>query len=129
MGHSINVDSGLRLATIGFTKKTAQRFFELLRDSGARCVVDVRLNNTSQLAGFAKKQDLEWLLDQVCGIGYVHLPSLAPLCLFGFVGYLPRTADRGGLLRDRRSDRPARSSRPTSISRWASPARYSIRRE
>ena len=75
-GHS--VDNGLRVATIGFTKKTAQRFFELLRDSGVRRVIDVRLNNASQLAGFAKKDDLKWLLDRICGIGYVHMPSLAP---------------------------------------------------
>lgn len=72
------MDSGLRVATIGFTKKTAQRFFELLRDSGARRVIDVRLNNASQLAGFAKRDDLRWLLDRLCGIEYVHMPSLAP---------------------------------------------------
>lgn len=72
------MDSGLRVATIGFTKKTAQRFFELLRDSGARRVIDVRLNNASQLAGFAKRDDLKWLLDRLCGIEYVHMPSLAP---------------------------------------------------
>lgn len=70
--------SALRVATIGFTKKTAQRFFELLRDSGARRVIDVRLNNASQLAGFAKRDDLKWLLDRLCGIEYVHMPSLAP---------------------------------------------------
>lgn len=70
--------SGLHLATVGFTKKTAQRFFELLRDSGAKRVIDVRLNNASQLAGVAKKRDLKWLLDQICGMEYVHMPSLAP---------------------------------------------------
>lgn len=72
------MNSGLCVATIGFTKKTAQRFFELLRDSGARRVIDVRLNNASQLAGFAKRDDLKWLLDRLCGIEYVHMPSLAP---------------------------------------------------
>ena len=44
----------MKISTIGFTKKPARRFFELLRESGARRVVDVRLNNRSQLAGFAK---------------------------------------------------------------------------
>ena len=68
----------MKLSTIGFTKKPARRFFDLLRASGARRVVDVRLNNGSQLAGFAKKNDLAWFLDEICGIEYVHLPNLAP---------------------------------------------------
>lgn len=68
----------MKLFTIGFTKKTARRFFELLKASGARRVVDVRLNNLSQLAGFAKKDDLAYFLKEICGIEYVHLPELAP---------------------------------------------------
>ena len=72
------MSSGFAVATIGFTKKSARRFFGLLRDSGAKRVVDVRLNNASQLAGFAKQRDLEWLLDEICGMGYVHVPDLAP---------------------------------------------------
>jgi uncharacterized protein (DUF488 family) len=68
----------MRVFTIGFTKKTARRLFELLRDSGAKRVVDVRLNNVSQLAGFAKKDDLAYFLETICGIEYVHLPVLAP---------------------------------------------------
>ena len=68
----------MKLSTIGFTKKSARRFFDLLRASGARRVVDVRLNNASQLAGFAKKDDLAWFLGEIGGIGYVHLPDLAP---------------------------------------------------
>jgi uncharacterized protein (DUF488 family) len=64
--------------TIGFTKKPARRFFGLLQASGAKRVVDVRLNNVSQLAGFAKKDDLAYFLETICGIGYVHLPVLAP---------------------------------------------------
>ncbi len=68
----------MKLYTIGFTKKPASTFFELLRWSGARRVVDVRLNNVSQLAGFAKKDDLQYFLDKVCGMEYVHLPELAP---------------------------------------------------
>jgi uncharacterized protein (DUF488 family) len=68
----------VKLFTIGFTKKTAERFFETLRKSGAKRVVDVRLNNVSQLAGFAKKQDLAYFLKKICGMEFVHLPILAP---------------------------------------------------
>jgi len=68
----------VRVLTIGFTKKSAESFFETLRISGARHVVDVRLNNVSQLAGFAKRQDLAYFLETICGIAYVHQPLLAP---------------------------------------------------
>jgi len=68
----------LRLFTIGFTKKSAQTFFSKLKESGARRIVDVRLNNVSQLAGFAKKNDLQYFLRQICDMEYVHLSSLAP---------------------------------------------------
>ena len=68
----------MRVLTIGFTKKPAQRFFGLLRESGARRVVDVRLKTGSQLAGFAKRDDLAWFLEEICGIEYVHVPDLAP---------------------------------------------------
>ena len=68
----------MKLLTIGFTKKPAERFFELLRNSGAKRVVDVRINNASQLAGFAKKDDLAWFLNEICAMEYVHLPCLAP---------------------------------------------------
>jgi uncharacterized protein (DUF488 family) len=68
----------MKLFTIGFTKKSAESFFETLRVSGAKRVVDVRLNNVSQLAGFAKKQDLAYFLDRICRMEYLHLPILAP---------------------------------------------------
>lgn len=68
----------MKVFTIGFTQKPARRFFELLKTSGARRVVDVRLNNVSQLAGFAKKDDLAYFLSEICGLDYVHLPELAP---------------------------------------------------
>ena len=68
----------MKVFTIGFTRKSADRFFGLLRGSGARRVVDVRLNNVSQLAGFAKRDDLAFFLAEVCGMEYVHLPDLAP---------------------------------------------------
>lgn len=68
----------MKLYTIGFTKKSAETFFQTLRQSGARRLLDVRLNNVSQLAGFAKKQDLAYFLATICSMGYEHLPILAP---------------------------------------------------
>ncbi len=68
----------MKLSTIGFTKKSAHRFFDLLRQSGTKRIVDVRLNNGSQLAGFAKKDDLAYFLGELCGMEYIHLPTLAP---------------------------------------------------
>ena len=68
----------MRILTIGFTKKRAQRFFELLRSAGAKRVVDVRLHNASQLAGFAKRDDLAWFLREICRMDYRHVPALAP---------------------------------------------------
>jgi uncharacterized protein (DUF488 family) len=68
----------LHIFTIGFTRKTAEQFFTLLENARVRRVLDIRLNNVSQLAGFAKKDDLRFLLQRVAGIGYVHLPDLAP---------------------------------------------------
>jgi uncharacterized protein (DUF488 family) len=64
--------------TIGFTQKNAERFFTLLRNSNAKCLVDVRLNNVSQLAGFAKRDDLKFFLRELCGADYLHAPLLAP---------------------------------------------------
>jgi uncharacterized protein (DUF488 family) len=68
----------IHIFTIGFTRKTAEQFFGLLERAGVKRVVDVRLNNVSQLAGFAKKEDLAFFLKRICGIDYVHLPVLAP---------------------------------------------------
>jgi len=68
----------LKLYTIGFTKTTAESFFSRLSKAGVKKVVDVRLNNVSQLAGFAKKNDLRYFLDAICGIGYEHRSELAP---------------------------------------------------
>ena len=66
------------LYTIGFTKKTAETFFTKLRNAGVKRIVDVRLNNTSQLAGFSKQDDLIFFLRELAGIDYVHMPDLAP---------------------------------------------------
>jgi uncharacterized protein (DUF488 family) len=70
--------AGIRVATIGFTRSTAERFFERLKNAGVRKVIDVRLHNTSQLSGFAKSEDLRYLLKEVGGIDYAHMPLLAP---------------------------------------------------
>jgi uncharacterized protein (DUF488 family) len=64
--------------TIGFTQTTAERFFGALKSAGVKRLLDVRLNNVSQLAGFAKRDDLAYFLDAICGIAYVHEPLLAP---------------------------------------------------
>lgn len=68
----------IELFTIGFTQTTARDFFTKLKKAGVRRVVDVRLNNNSQLAGFSKKDDLAYFLKEIAGIEYVHLPELAP---------------------------------------------------
>lgn len=68
----------MKIFTIGFTKKSAEEFFTKLRTSGAKRLVDVRLNNVSQLAGFAKKNDLKFLLREICEMDYAHAPLLAP---------------------------------------------------
>jgi uncharacterized protein (DUF488 family) len=67
-----------RIYTIGFTGKTAEQFFGALRRAGITRVVDVRLNNVSQLAGFTKRQDLPFFLEELCGAEYQHQPLLAP---------------------------------------------------
>lgn len=68
----------MKIFTIGFTQKSAEDFFTRLKRSGARTLVDVRLNNVSQLAGFAKKDDLRYFTKNLCNMGYRHVSSLAP---------------------------------------------------
>lgn len=68
----------MKLFTIGFTKKSAEIFFTRLQNAGVKRLVDVRLNNVSQLAGFTKKDDLRYFTKTICNIDYVHLPELAP---------------------------------------------------
>ncbi|MBF0526962.1 MAG: DUF488 domain-containing protein [Deltaproteobacteria bacterium] len=64
--------------TIGFTKKSAQDFFRSITDAGVKKLVDIRLNNASQLAGFAKRDDLAYFLKELCNCDYLHEPLLAP---------------------------------------------------
>jgi uncharacterized protein (DUF488 family) len=68
----------INVATIGFTKTSAAHFFERIKNAKVRTVIDVRLKNSSQLAGFAKSEDLEFFLRDIAGAGYVHKPILAP---------------------------------------------------
>ena len=68
----------MKIFTIGFTKKSAETFFTRLQNAGVKRLVDVRLNNVSQLAGFAKKDDLRYFTRTICNVDYLHIPNLAP---------------------------------------------------
>ena len=68
----------MEIYSIGFTQKSAAQFFNSLKDAGIRRLLDVRLNNTSQLAAFAKRDDLAFFLREICGAAYEHEPLLAP---------------------------------------------------
>lgn len=68
----------INLFTIGFTQKSAEQFFETLLKSGVRKIIDTRLNNVSQLAGFTKRKDLEYFLQKIGNIEYIHILDLAP---------------------------------------------------
>lgn len=68
----------MKLFTIGFTQKSAEEFFGLLQKAGVKRVLDIRLNNKSQLAGFSKSEDLEYFLKTIGGIGYRHVTEMAP---------------------------------------------------
>ena len=68
----------ITLYTIGFTKKSAEQFFGLLCDNGVKQLVDVRIDNTSQLTGFAKGKDLEFFTNEICHIHYKHIFDFEP---------------------------------------------------
>ena len=68
----------MEIYSIGFTQKTAEQFFGILKEAGIRRLMDVRLNNVSQLAGFSKRDDLAYFLRTILDAGYVHEPLLAP---------------------------------------------------
>lgn len=98
----------MEIYTIGFTQKSAEQFFGLLRDNGIQRLLDVRIHNSGQLAGFTKKTDLEYFLRELCGAEYVHESQLAPT-----QGLLKDYRDKqfdwdeyerifGGLMRERR---------------------------
>ena len=68
----------MEIYSIGFTQKSASQFFDTLKRNSIKRLLDVRLNNTSQLAGFAKQADLAYFLREICGAVYEHAPLLAP---------------------------------------------------
>jgi uncharacterized protein (DUF488 family) len=68
----------MKIYTIGFTKKNAEQFFGKLKQAGTTRIIDTRLNNVSQLAGFTKKDDLRYLAKEILAVDYVHALSLAP---------------------------------------------------
>ena len=68
----------MEVYTIGFAKKKARQFFGALKNAGIKRLIDVRLNNTSQLAGFTKRDDLSFFLQELCSAEYIHMPILAP---------------------------------------------------
>lgn len=98
----------MEIYSIGFTKKSASEFFGALKANGIERLLDVRLNNTSQLAGFAKQSDLPYFLREICGIAYEHEPLLAPTqeILDGYkknkMGWEAYTAAYLGLIRSRK---------------------------
>ena len=83
----------MKLFTTGFTNKSACRFFDLLLESRVKRILGVRINNGPQLAGFAKKDDLSYFLEKICGMDYVHLPDVGAHGLgprLGLEMYKPR---------------------------------------
>jgi uncharacterized protein (DUF488 family) len=68
----------MEIFTIGFTQRSARDFFGALRRAGIKRLLDVRLHNSSQLAGYSKRDDLAYFLAELCGAAYVHEPLLAP---------------------------------------------------
>ncbi|MCJ7692489.1 MAG: DUF488 domain-containing protein [Sedimentisphaerales bacterium] len=67
-----------KIFTIGYVGRTAEEFFRILKQAGIRKVIDVRLYNTSQLAGFTKREDIKYFLRAIVGSDYIHLPMMAP---------------------------------------------------
>ena len=97
----------IKIYTIGFTQKSAKTFFELLKAADVRTLIDVRLNNVSQLAGFTKRDDLKFFLQELVGTAYLHEILMAPTrdMLDGYkkkkLSWKKFTAEFGLLLRSR----------------------------
>lgn len=70
--------NSIPLYTIGFTRRSAESFFETLRQHRVQRLIDVRLNNSSQLAGFTKRDDLDYFVRTILNAEFHHLPLLAP---------------------------------------------------
>lgn len=67
-----------KIFTVGSARKTAEEFFTLLEDNGVKKIIDVRLNNTSQLLAFAKYPDIEYFTRKILGGEYFHDKRFAP---------------------------------------------------
>ncbi len=111
----------IKLFTIGFTKKNAQQFFSLLQQGGVRKVLDTRLNNVSQLAGFTKRDDLSFFLDKVAGIDYEHVEQLAPTDLMlkrykkGEISWDAYAADYRALIQQRQVEKQFRAEQLNGV--------------
>ncbi len=68
----------MKLYTVGFTKKSAEKFFTLLEQNTVDCLIDIRLHPNGQLSGFTKQDDLAYFLSRLANCEYIHLDSLAP---------------------------------------------------
>mgnify|MGYP001810623417 CR=1 FL=1 len=76
---TFNIDgAGMNIFTIGFAQKSAEEFFKLLITNKIECLIDIRLNNSSQLAGFTKQKDLQYFLKTIAKIDYIHDITYAP---------------------------------------------------
>lgn len=70
--------NAIKLFTLGFAQKSAEQFFKILKAAGVKKLIDIRLNNESQLAGFTKMKDLKYFLKEICEIAYEYRPEFAP---------------------------------------------------
>lgn len=68
----------MKIFTIGFTQKSAREFFNKIKENKIDLLLDIRLNNVSQLSGFAKGKDLEYFLKEICHCEYAHDEMFAP---------------------------------------------------
>jgi len=68
----------MNIYTIGFTQKNAKTFFETIKKNNINLLIDIRLNNKSQLAGFSKGEDLQYFLPTICNCEYLYCPEFAP---------------------------------------------------
>jgi uncharacterized protein (DUF488 family) len=116
----------MRLFTIGFTKTSAEGFFSRLSKAHVKKLIDVRLNNVSQLAGFAKKEDLRYFARAICGIDYKHLPELAPTQTFSMTIRNRRVLGRSTRKDSLTSCRNGRS-RNLIVHNWTADAYFAVR--
>jgi uncharacterized protein (DUF488 family) len=74
----MKMNTKVKLFTIGFTKRSAQDFFGSIKKNKVKTLIDIRLNNVSQLAGYTKREDLKYFLEAICNVNYMHITDLAP---------------------------------------------------